>query len=306
MRDAASILPLKSQKPGIQLLVVMMVFLVVTIVMSLFILLSGSLIFGQSAREISYAAGQISGRQLAWVKYSQTLQHLSMFLIPAIISGWMMTGSATGYFGIRRVPGLLVVLFTIILSFVIIPLTGDLAEWNSRMELPQFLSGIGEWMTAREDRASILTGWLISSEGTGGLLLNLVILAIVPAAGEELMFRGVIQQLATRGLRSPHLAIILTAIIFSSVHLQFFGFLPRLLLGLVYGYLFYWSGSVWLPVIAHMVNNAIPVVTAYFIGWENINTRVSDYLPEESYTIVAPLFLTVVLLYAIRDQVIRS
>jgi uncharacterized protein len=103
-------------------------------------------------------------------------------------------------------------------------------------------------------------------------------LAVIPAIGEELIFRGVFQKIFYDLFKSGHLAIWVTAFAFSALHFQFFGFIPRFILGLVFGYLFYWSGTLWLPVISHFVNNAVPVIGAYIqskgcfgiLSWEQI------------------------------------
>jgi membrane protease YdiL (CAAX protease family) len=97
----------------------------------------------------------------------------------------------------------------------------------------------------------------------GDLLLNLLVIAIVPAIGEELLFRGYLQQSFSNWLSNPHVAIIVTAVLFSAIHLHFQAFLPRFILGVLLGYLFYWSGSLWLPILAHFANNAQAVIISY-------------------------------------------
>ena len=101
--------------------------------------------------------------------------------------------------------------------------------------------------------------------------------------------------------RSALLPVLVTAVLFSASNLQFYGFLPRFLLGLVYGYLFYWSRSIWLPVLAHFVNNLVPVILARAFGWETLNSKVRDLAGGEGYTWIFPLLLSLVLMYAVRD-----
>jgi membrane protease YdiL (CAAX protease family) len=101
------------------------------------------------------------------------------------------------------------------------------------------------------------------------MILNVFMIAVLPAIGEELIFRGVFQKILCSLFKSGHLAVWATAFIFSALHLQFFGFIPRFILGLIFGYLFLWSGTLWLPVISHFVNNTVPTVAAYIHGFGN-------------------------------------
>jgi membrane protease YdiL (CAAX protease family) len=95
------------------------------------------------------------------------------------------------------------------------------------------------------------------------LLIALVIIAVLPAIGEELVFRGLIQNELFRGTKNIHVSIWIAAFLFSAIHIQFFGFVPRLLLGALFGYLYYWSGNLSLAILAHFVNNAVSVVALY-------------------------------------------
>ena len=139
------------------------------------------------------------------------------------------------------------------------------------MALPDWLSGIEQWMRAKEDYADHMLEVIMTPETFSGMWLNLLIIAVLPAIGEELIFRGVFQKTLRDLFRSGHLSVWITSVLFSAIHFQFYGFLPRLILGLVFGYIFLWSRNIWLPVIAHFINNAVPTVGAYIKGWETIN-----------------------------------
>ena len=119
---------------------------------------------------------------------------------------------------------------------------------------------------------------IMTPETLSGMWLNLVIIAALPAIGEELIFRGVFQKILQNLFRSGHLSVWFTSFLFSAIHFQFYGFLPRFILGLIFGYLFLWSRNIWLPVIAHFINNAVPTVGAYIKGWDAINQH-SDSVP---------------------------
>ena len=115
-----------------------------------------------------------------------------------------------------------------------------------------------------EEQANMFIQNLLNQQGYHNLAINIVLLAILPAIGEELFFRGVIQKKLTYIIINPHLAILITSIVFSAIHLQFFGFLPRLILGLVLGYFFYYSKNLWMPILAHFTHNALSVLALFF------------------------------------------
>ena len=118
---------------------------------------------------------------------------------------------------------------------------------------------------------------MLTVDTFGGLLFNLLVIALIPAVGEELTFRGVLQQSLTRGLKNPHVAIFLSAAIFSFIHFQFLGFLPRMFLGILLGYMFYVSGSLWTSILMHFVNNGAAVVLYYLNHKGIINVDVDHF-----------------------------
>jgi hypothetical protein len=148
------------------------------------------------------------------------------------------------------------VLLVLAIMLLINPFIAFIYEWNMSLNLP-------DWMMNYDEKAEELTRLFLQMNSLGDLAFNLLVIAIVPAIGEELLFRGYLQQTFTKWLGKPHLAIIITAVLFSAIHLQFQGFLPRFALGIVLGYLLYWSGSLWLPIVAHLFNNAIAVIFTY-------------------------------------------
>ncbi len=143
------------------------------------------------------------------------------------------------------------------------PLLELIASLNQKMALPEFLKGIELWMKEKEEQAAELTKQLLIMKSVGDLAINLLMIAVIPAIGEELLFRGGLQNILTRWFKNPHTAIWVTAIIFSAIHVQFFGFFPRMLLGALFGYLLLWGKNIWLPIFAHFINNASAVIMAF-------------------------------------------
>jgi hypothetical protein len=125
-------------------------------------------------------------------------------------------------------------------------------------------------------------------------LLNLFICAALPAIGEEFFFRGTLQQLFNQWFKNKHVAIIVTAFLFSAIHLQFYGFIPRFLLGLYLGYLFVWTGSLWAPIFAHFLHNGISVGIQYFANQQGIEPEMNYLLTDELPMLIISIVISTV------------
>lgn len=199
-----------------------------------------------------------------FIRITQTFSSIGMFLVPALMFAYCQDRKWFSYNEADRKPHHLLVNATLILSIVLLPLIAILAQWNEAIPFPDKMA---TWMRAMEDQSDAILRVLTVDHTSNTLLLNLITLALVPAVCEEFMFQGTIQNFISKWSAKPHLAIWLTAVIFSAIHLEFYGFIPRLLLGAYLGYLFYWSGSLWLPILAHFLHNALSVIVDYtFMG----------------------------------------
>ena len=136
-------------------------------------------------------------------------------------------------------------------------------EWNYHFKFPEFLQAFETWAREREALAEELTKFFTQFSSTGEFVFGLIVIALFPAIGEELVFRGLIQNELFRASKNHHVAIWTSAILFSAFHMQFFGFVPRLLLGALFGYLYLWSGSLVIAMIAHFVNNGFSLLMMY-------------------------------------------
>jgi membrane protease YdiL (CAAX protease family) len=303
MADKARLLDLDNQPPVIQLFAAVVTVMTGGTLLFYLFLFSGSLVFGASMSEMLAAPGVNAGsREESILKYLQVAQQISMFIIPAIILSVSLRRGNESFLGISKLPDSIPIVLVVLLAFLLIPVTSFTGILNSRLVLPEWMAGFEDWMQTKEDLASGLTGLLIKSSGMGELFINIVIVAVIPSIAEEMMFRGILQQIFIKLFRSGHFGIWVTAILFSAIHLQFFGFLPRLILGLSFGYLYFWSRNLWIPVIAHLINNAVPVIISYFIGWKELNEKTSDISGSQ---IMLPLFgavLSIVVLYLLRNE----
>lgn len=159
---------------------------------------------------------------------------------------------------------------------VFIPVNLKFLEWNLQMQLPQFLEGLESWMKAQEELLEEVTIFLTTMDNLQEFLIAMLVIAIIPAVGEELLFRGLIQNQLQSWTKSPHWAIWIAAILFSAMHTQFFGFLPRMLLGALLGYLYFWSGNLIYPILGHFANNGVQIILLYLYQHELTNLNIDD------------------------------
>lgn len=212
------------------------------------------------------------------LKALQAMQVLFLFILPALGVAWLFRDKPAEWLGLTVFPAPKVWLYAFLLMLVMLPGINLLSYWNQQLSLPDCLSGLEEQMKFYEAQSEELIRQFMNTTSFGGLLINLGLMALLPAVGEELAFRGVLQHtlmpegsLAVGCLsldkpapRTPHLAIWVTAVIFSFVHFQFYGFVPRMLMGALFGYVLCWTGSLWVTMLMHFTNNAV-VTLLYFI-----------------------------------------
>ena len=223
------------------------------------------------------------------MKIAQGLSSIMMFVVPPIVYYYVTRKeNQLRDLGFRPVsqPWPLYILLGVAVMFVSLPVTNQLGAWNEGIRLGGVFERLGDMMKALEEQAAELTERMLTVDTFSGMLFNLLIIALIPAVGEELTFRGVLQQSLTRGLKNPHVAIVLSAAIFSFIHFQFLGFLPRMFLGILLGYMFYVSGSLWTSILMHFVNNGTAVVVYYLNHKGIINVDV-DHFGAMSPTMVA-------------------
>lgn len=213
--------------------------------------------------QITQATINYSPEDIHFLKYLQLMQSIGLFIVPSIILAGMYKDSPGQFLQLERKPLFRSVLLATCIILVASPLINLTGELNSRMSFPDWMSGIENWMRNSEQNAEELTNLFLKTESTGGLIFNIFMIGIIPAVGEELLFRGIIQRVLIQWTRNKHLGVWIAAILFSALHFQFYGFVPRALLGVMFGYMLIISGNLWLPVIAHFINNTVAVIAYY-------------------------------------------
>lgn len=201
------------------------------------------------------------------LKWFQFVQTLATFFVPPLIVAWLCSDNSKRWLQIDTAPKWWMFVGAILVMIMALPGINLLADWNSRMSLPDWLKSLEDLMRQQEEAAQALTERFLQGKGIGMLLINVGLLALLPAAAEELTFRGMLQKL----IPNKHVAIWVVAIIFSAIHFQFYGFVPRMLLGAMFGYMLVWTGSLWIPMTMHFVNNAVTVVAYWVIYNNNLN-----------------------------------
>ena len=235
------------------------------------------------------------------LKLAQFFQSLGMFVIPPFILAYLWSKEPLGYLRINRNPSGEYVLFAVIVMLVAIPAINLLGELNHAIPFPDSLSSLENYLIDMEKRAEDLTIRMLDVNSVGGLLVNIGLIAIIPAVGEELFFRGIIQQVLQTNLKS-HAAVWITAIVFSTIHFQFFGFIPRMLMGAFLGYLLVWTKNMWVPIIAHFANNAVAVLFYYF-NEEGSTFDIDNIGKSDTYLIgIISLIVVLLLIYLFRKR----
>ena len=204
----------------------------------------------------------------------QGFQTIVLFGVTALVGVWITEDKLNPLKQMLLNKGLSLKHGLIALFFAVaaLPMISMLTEWNKGMELPSFLASMEEMMRQMEESAKEVTDQFLNTSSVGMMFVNLFVIALLPAVGEEMMFRGWLQRVLGKRV-NYHTAIWVSAFIFSAIHFQFYGFIPRMLIGAALGYLYCYTGSLWASIVAHFTNNAVAVISAFLVynGYISIN-----------------------------------
>lgn len=287
--------PLKALPPYLKIL--SLVIIVISSFLLVFTIGVGISIplFGKGILEsVTLGADFSDPKVVTALKYFQVVNQFGVFIIPAVVFVLLTDESFTAYLHLRDGSTRFSILYGFILVMVSLPFVNWILEVNQDMHLPAFLSGVEEWMRRNEDNASRLTNAFLDAGTFGGYLVNLLMIAVFAAIGEELVFRGILVRLFYEWTRNLHLAVIIPALLFSALHIQFFGFFARFALGLMLGYLFVWTGSLWVPIVVHFINNAAAVTISYLGTRGVISDNLESFGYSENPIVIAGSFVLVV------------
>jgi uncharacterized protein len=230
----------------------------------------GYLIFLFSISAMGSSENDLSGllsdnKMINVMKMVQLISVVLVFILPAVGFSLLVRSEKTAFFNMGSVPHRIPFVTGLSICLVAIPAVAGMQAWNAGLHLPQSMGGLEEWMRVKEQSAATLTEAFFKDRSAIGLILNLFIVAFMAAFSEEIFFRGFLQRLMIENKMNIHVAVWLTAFLFSAFHMQFFGFFPRLFLGAVLGYLYVFSGNLWVPILAHFVNNGFQVLMVHLL-----------------------------------------
>lgn len=243
----------KIASPGSSLLLLLFAFIIGLVMAGIFVSLLSRIIQRPEA----------AGRILAVV------QDLFLFIIPAFVAAFTATRLPARLLGVDRAPNGKFLLAALLVLMVSVPAMNVLIELNRNMHLPASMSSAEAWLRQLEDSAAEASSMILGGHTAGALIVSVLIVGILAGFSEELFFRGALQRILM-ATRIPSWGVIwIVAFIFSAFHFQFFGFVPRLLLGAYFGYLMYWSRCLWIPVCVHAFNNSVYALSRWYSGGED-------------------------------------
>ena len=252
----------------------------------LLLLIVGGLIISNSLALLIgklFFANALNSRKCLYI--IQSISAFGTFLVPALLFSYCATNRWFSYNKAHQVAPPQLVGYVLILSLFLLPVVACLGYFNEQLRLPEFMQTLEAMMQKMEEASKIFTQTLTANSNIPILLLNIIIMALFPALFEEFLFRGTLQPFFTKWFANKHVAIILTAFIFSAIHFQFYGIIPRFLLGIYLGYLLVWGKSLWLPIIAHFMHNATSLIFDYGARKRGINlelvepTQIAEFYP---------------------------
>jgi len=242
------------------------------------------------------------------IKLMQLITSVFIFIVPPLLLSYFEGGNLFNNLDLRKKikrQNVLLIILIMLFSQILVAVS---MQWNLEIinSLKSFIPSVVESMKLMEENAKTITEAFLKMENTSDLLFNLFLIAFIPAIGEEMVFRGVLQKKLYSILQSPHLAIFVSSFIFSAIHMQFFGFLPRFILGIILGYLFYYSKNLWMPIIAHFINNALAVLIMYSAFANKLNTDISEIEKTDINFLQASISFVVVMLFIYLFKKINS
>ena len=231
----------------------------------------------------------------------QFVSVIFLFIIPAIGTAYFCSKKPREYLHLYKIKSLKVIVLCILMTLFLSPVIDITAYLNSKMHLPEFMEPVENWMRYSEDKVAELTNMLLSEKGLTPFISNIIVIGVMAGVSEELLFRGALTSIIEKKIKNHHIVIWFVAIIFSAIHMQFFGFIPRMLLGAYLGYLLYWSGSIWVPIFAHFLNNTIAIIgykmDLFQLSSDNFTFISEDMEAGELYTILALATIGLILFF---------
>lgn len=304
---------LADSSPSVKLIFSALVVVGTWLIFQLLAIVSGMLFFIVEFEEVIEMMDRMHDPEsVKYLKYVQAVTSIGLFIVSSFIIALALDREIFNFLLLNRVPGKRSLLLVGIFIVTILPFSNLLTELNRSLSLPDSLSPVQSFFEEKESQMEGIMRSFLNVKGMWALLANLLIIAVIPAFGEELLFRGIFQRLFTLLTKNSHAGIIIAALAFSALHMQFLSFLPRFVLGILFGYFVFWSGSLWPAILAHFINNSLAVIYYYFLARSTRLITRQDYSGmteidlenvgapgHAQYLGVLSIFITVLLVYLI-------
>ena len=210
-----------------------------------------------------YLLGKYKVNYRSFLLISQAIMASAIFIVAPLLYWFSIEKKSIRCFFVGEQHYSQFIMLTIGLTIAAMMVNTVFTYWNVHIKFPAYLKAFEAWAQKKEWELKKLTDLLTTFKSIYDLLIAIVIIAIIPAIGEELLFRGILQNLFFRSTRNIHIAILTSAFVFSAIHLQLYGFLPRFLLGVLFGYLYWWAKNLIFPIIAHFFNNSFALTISF-------------------------------------------
>ena len=207
--------------------------------------------------------GELKDSSYVYFYTTQSIQFISsafIFIFPALCIAYFCSHTPYAFLYIKKGIDGKVLLLSAAMIILISPTIEITSYLNYGIHLPEFMAPVENWIRETESHTSQIVDRLLSKEGVLPFLTNILVIGVMAGVAEELLFRGALLSLIRKKVKNPHIAIWLVAFIFSAIHFQFLGFIPRMLLGAFLGYLLLWTNNIWVPIFAHFMNNTISII----------------------------------------------
>lgn len=230
------------------------------------------------------------------VMLMQVLGTLVMMAVPAFVFAKIVNKHPIQYLGFSNKINALQILLVVAIAFVALFLSGGLGELNKLIPLSNSLKIKFEKLEQDYEKQVMI---FANMKTFGDYFLSMIMIAILPAIFEELLFRGALQKLLIDWFKTPHIAILVTSILFSAIHFSFYGFLPRMILGMVLGYLYFFGKSIWLNILMHFINNGVAITAMYFAikNGKSATETMKESFPIWVLIIVIPAMIGLLFIY---------
>lgn len=255
---------LQSKHPGLQFIILILIIVASLIFVYSLGMLIAVPIWGKSILHEAINVTELSNPEMIlYLKYLQFFYQLSLFIIPALIFALLTKTGVGNFFSLKSPFPVKYAILAISALFVAMPFINWLTTMNESLHLPDALKSFEQWARLSQDTNKQLLEAFVSTTSIGGLLINIFLMAVVPAFGEEMLFRGTLQKIFGQWFKNSHAAILITSLLFALMHAELFYIYVLFLLGVFLGYLYQWSKNLWLPISIHFVNNSVIVVLAW-------------------------------------------